>query len=209
MGDILGSESPQERESNCASRTWGLGPQAMAIGGKGAVEAGKEFREECSEETFNFHSILLSDGSACFQYQEVLLQTCHLTNIHRAPSLWQALFHVQERRRYTRSCPALNQPSLVTKKKANKGNDVSCIMASIEACFRQSKQVFLGGRVKKPLMEVVTLKLFPERCQCCLCDVILVNWRRQWHPTPVLLPGKSHGRRSLVGCSPWVAKSQT
>ena len=29
------------------------------------------------------------------------------------------------------------------------------------------------------------------------------GWRRQWQPTPVLLPGKSHGRRSLVGCSPW------
>ena len=28
-------------------------------------------------------------------------------------------------------------------------------------------------------------------------------WRRQWHPTPVLLPRKSHGRRSLIGCSPW------
>ena len=28
-------------------------------------------------------------------------------------------------------------------------------------------------------------------------------WRRQWHLTPVLLPGKSHGRRSLVSCSPW------
>ena len=27
--------------------------------------------------------------------------------------------------------------------------------------------------------------------------------RRQWHPTPVLLPGKSQGQRSLVGCSPW------
>ena len=27
--------------------------------------------------------------------------------------------------------------------------------------------------------------------------------RRQWQATPVLLPGKSHGRRSLVGCSPW------
>ena len=26
---------------------------------------------------------------------------------------------------------------------------------------------------------------------------------RQWQPTPVLLPGKSYGRRSLVGCSPW------
>ena len=31
----------------------------------------------------------------------------------------------------------------------------------------------------------------------------LVIWRRQWHPTPVLLPGKSHGWRSLVGCNPW------
>ena len=29
------------------------------------------------------------------------------------------------------------------------------------------------------------------------------SWRRQWHPTPVLLPGKSHGQRSLMGCSPW------
>ena len=27
--------------------------------------------------------------------------------------------------------------------------------------------------------------------------------RRQWHPTPVLLPGKSQGQRSVVGCSPW------
>ena len=32
---------------------------------------------------------------------------------------------------------------------------------------------------------------------------------RQWQPTPVLSPGQSHGRRSLVGYSPWVAKSQT
>ena len=32
---------------------------------------------------------------------------------------------------------------------------------------------------------------------------ILLSRRRQWHPTPVFLPGKSHGRRSLVGCSPW------
>ena len=30
-----------------------------------------------------------------------------------------------------------------------------------------------------------------------------VYTQKQWHPTPVLLPGKSHGRRSLVGCSPW------
>ena len=30
-----------------------------------------------------------------------------------------------------------------------------------------------------------------------------MSQRRQWHPTPVLLPGKSNGWRSLVGCSPW------
>ena len=30
----------------------------------------------------------------------------------------------------------------------------------------------------------------------------LLRWRRRWHPTPVLLPGKSHGQRSLVGCGP-------
>ena len=36
-----------------------------------------------------------------------------------------------------------------------------------------------------------------------MCIYICVCQRRQWPPTPVLLPGKSHGRRSLVGCRPW------
>ena len=29
-----------------------------------------------------------------------------------------------------------------------------------------------------------------------------IPWRRAWQPTPVFLPGESHGQRSLVGCSP-------
>ena len=33
-----------------------------------------------------------------------------------------------------------------------------------------------------------------------------IPWRRKWQPTPVLLPGKSHGGRSLVGYSPWGRK---
>ena len=46
----------------------------------------------------------------------------------------------------------------------------------------------------------------------CICSINLyrgialnhtTKWRRRWHPTPVLLPGKSHGQRSLVGCSSW------
>ena len=40
-----------------------------------------------------------------------------------------------------------------------------------------------------------SLLIFVVKCK--------VGRRRQWHPTPVLLPGKSHGRRSLEGCSPW------
>ena len=36
-----------------------------------------------------------------------------------------------------------------------------------------------------------------------LLSAIFQNRRRQWHPTRVLLPEKSHGWRSLVGCSPW------
>ena len=36
-----------------------------------------------------------------------------------------------------------------------------------------------------------------------ILSIPTVFQRRQWHPTPVLLPGKAHGWRSLVGCSPW------
>ena len=35
---------------------------------------------------------------------------------------------------------------------------------------------------------------------------IILTWRRKWQSTPVLLPGKSHGQRSLVGYSPWGRK---
>ena len=39
----------------------------------------------------------------------------------------------------------------------------------------------------------------------CLLMAFLINncWRGKWQPTPVLLPGKSHWQRSLVGYSPW------
>ena len=30
-----------------------------------------------------------------------------------------------------------------------------------------------------------------------------IPWRRAWKPTPVFMPGKSHGQRSLAGYSPW------
>ena len=35
---------------------------------------------------------------------------------------------------------------------------------------------------------------------------LVIIWRRQWQPTPVLLPGKSHGQRSMIGHCPWGCK---
>ena len=56
--------------------------------------------------------------------------------------------------------------------------------------------------------------LVAQMVKCCLqCGrprfspwVGKISWRRKWQPTPVFLPGKTHGRRSLVGCSPWGRK---
>ena len=54
-------------------------------------------------------------------------------------------------------------------------------------------------------------KSYPKYLRCEYYSIPMGLWyplegdnqRRQWHPTPVLLPGKSHGQRSLVACSPW------
>ena len=64
---------------------------------------------------------------------------------------------------------------------------------------------------KQIMLQLVFLKtgatlqyLFASEYILCMNKVLFsVIQRRQWHPTPVLLPGKSHVRRSLVGCSPW------
>ena len=53
-------------------------------------------------------------------------------------------------------------------------------------------------------------------CKCRRCKrpgfnpwVGKIPWRRTWQPTPVFLPGESHGQKSLVGYSPWGHKSWT
>ena len=60
---------------------------------------------------------------------------------------------------------------------------------------------------KKPTVRKSVLGIWGTfgymRAKRNLCVSARLSRRRQWHPTPVLLPGKSHGWRSLVGCSPW------
>ena len=48
--------------------------------------------------------------------------------------------------------------------------------------------------------------LWVRRLKACLQAAITRCQRRRWHPTTVLLPGKSQGQRNLVGCSPWGRK---
>ena len=45
-----------------------------------------------------------------------------------------------------------------------------------------------------------------QDCETSLSLFGFMHWRRKWQPTPVLLPGESHGERSLVGYSPWGSK---
>ena len=62
-------------------------------------------------------------------------------------------------------------------------------------CSQVAEKRMAGGNVSKASL-----------CFCPLfykMEIVNILQRRQWHPTPVLLPGKSRGRRSLVGCSPW------
>ena len=82
---------------------------------------------------------------------------------------------------------------------------------------RPSREGSLFGHVFPP-ESLTPVQGFPflraSRILCCFVSFSLVTVflshhfgllirRRQWRPTPVLLPGKSHGWRSMVGCSPW------
>ena len=56
---------------------------------------------------------------------------------------------------------------------------------------------------KRILVSIISLTFFSPSFNWFSSPLASLVWRRRWHLTPALLPGKSHGRRSLVGCSPW------
>ena len=67
--------------------------------------------------------------------------------------------------------------------------------------------IFVLFLILQEMLSVFFTIQYDVSCGFVIYDVYYVEvcslWRRQWHPAPVLLPGKSHGWRSLVGCSPW------
>ena len=50
------------------------------------------------------------------------------------------------------------------------------------------------------------LKRMPLRAVEMMQNFGFIRWRRKWQPTPIFLPGESHGQRSLAGYSPWGRK---
>ena len=68
-------------------------------------------------------------------------------------------------------------------------------------------KLYLKCVISLSLIELAVLlkkqKLYKENNVTFKYIYIYIYQRRPWQPTPVLLPGKSHGQRSLVGCSPW------
>ena len=57
---------------------------------------------------------------------------------------------------------------------------------------------------------IITILLIPSFSSSLLWNFLRlihqIPWRRKWQPTPVFMPGKSRGLRSLVGYSPWGCK---
>ena len=64
-------------------------------------------------------------------------------------------------------------------------------MQNKDGCYSRVMSVFLIQYYWICFLSFVLVKLVPA------C------WRRKWQPTPVFLPGKSHGQKSLAGYSPW------
>ena len=64
--------------------------------------------------------------------------------------------------------------------------------ASFPLAGERASQVAWWGRICLPTQETLVWSLGGK-----------IPWRRARHPTPVFLPGESHGQRSLMGYSPW------
>ena len=79
--------------------------------------------------------------------------------------------------------------------------------------IQEQKEVICGGEKKKKRGKKKSPGGSDSKASACnmgdpgtIPGLGRFPWRRKWQPTPVLLPGKFHGLRSLVGYSPWGCK---
>ena len=75
---------------------------------------------------------------------------------------------------------------------------VDCFLSHVREVFsydlfKYFLRPFLSSYSRTPIIRKLVHLMLPQRSL----------WRRQWHPTPVLLPGESQGPGSLVGCRLW------
>ena len=84
-----------------------------------------------------------------------------------------------------------------------------CLFSLCFSILEHSIDMFSSSEIHPSVVANLLMNLSRARVDWIwVFTVSHMGWgRRQWHPTPVLLPGKSHGRRSLVGCR--VTKSRT
>ena len=96
------------------------------------------------------------------------------------------------------------------------------VLQTVEACRLQGlyrhKQPFLSSSCQSDLhlhshtcpsanQEISRWDKMRGDYFCVWCSWVgKVPWRRKWQPTPVFLPGESHGRRRLAGYNPWGCK---
>ena len=87
-----------------------------------------------------------------------------------------------------------------------------CSIVCLAASLASPQEIPITYHLFTPTLPLPLAKRSPDVFRCPLgeytslvgnCCFRPKPGRRQWHPAPVLLPGKSHGRRSLVDCSPW------
>ena len=64
-------------------------------------------------------------------------------------------------------------------------------------------QIVHGWKITREIRKCFKLYVNENTSYEYLLNAANICWRRRWHPTPGLLPWKSHWQRILVGCSPW------
>ena len=165
--------------------------------------------------------LLVLDGASSYAGESASSRNCCLSCIIWILFWWLLIFH--------KSCLGFSSSSCKTERKCPQpcglGSEVECWKVShvllAKACYkgrwdlRARKQI---PTLHKSSCAYLKITIFATSSLSCLSYSLTFTlrwltyllgtyyrylWRRQWHPTPVLLPRKSHGRRSLLGCSPW------